>query len=79
MVDGAIVSANVGVKKPDAKVFELLIKEYSLIPEECLLIDDDDTNRTFETANALGLNGRRVEPNNVDDVIKLLRENGINI
>lgn len=79
LVDGAIVSANVGVKKPDAKVFELLIKEYSIMPEECLLIDDDDTNRTFETANSMGFFGRRVEPNNVDDIIKLLKESGIDI
>ena len=79
LVDGAIISADVGVKKPDKTIFEILFEKYNLNPEECLLIDDDDTNRTFETACSVGVKGRRVEPNNTDDIIKLLKENGIEI
>ena len=79
VVDGAIVSAHVGVKKPDRKIFDILIEKYSLIPEECLLIDDDDTNRTIEMANSMGIKGRRVLSNNPEDVTKLLHENGIDI
>lgn len=79
MVDGAIVSAYEGIKKPDSKIFELLLKRYSLNAEECLLIDDDDTNKTLEVANFIGINGRRVNSNDSDDVIKLLKENNIEI
>ena len=47
--------------------------------EECLLIDDDDTNKTIEVANSIGINGRRVNSNDSDDVIELLKENNIMI
>lgn len=79
MVDGAIVSAYEGIKKTDSKIFELLLKRYSLNSEECLLIDDDDTNKTLEVANSIGINGRRVNSNDSDDVIELLKENNIMI
>lgn len=77
IIDGIIISAYEGIKKPDLKMFELLIKRYSLIAEECLLIDDDDTNKTLEVANSIGISGRRVNANDFNDVIKLLRENNI--
>ena len=79
MVDGVVVSAFEGVKKPDNKIFEILLDRYSLEPEECLLIDDDDTNKTFETAIAMGIKGRHVKPNDVQDIKLLLSENGIKI
>lgn len=77
IMDGIIISAYEGIKKPDLKMFELLIEKYSLIAEECLLIDDDDTNKTLEVANTIGISGRRVNANDFNDVIKLLRENNI--
>lgn len=79
MVDGAIVSAYEGIKKPDSKIFELLLERYSLNAEECLLIDDDDTNKTLEVANFIGIKGRRVKSNDPEDIIKLLFENNIKI
>ncbi len=79
IVDGAIVSANIGIKKPDRKIFDILLEKYSLNAEDCVLIDDDDTNRTLEMANALGIKGRRVLPNDVEDVVKELKEYGVDI
>ena len=48
MLDGVVVSAYEGIKKPNPKIFEILLERYSLVAEECLLIDDDDTNKTLE-------------------------------
>lgn len=79
IVDGVIVSAYIGIKKPDLQIFELLLEKYSLNAEECLLIDDDDTNKTLEVANSIGIKGRRVNPNDSEDIIKLLLENNIKI
>jgi len=79
IADGTVISAKVGIKKPDRKIFDILIERYSLNAEECLLIDDDDTNRTFETANAIGIKGRRVLPNDAEDIEKLLIEYGVDI
>ena len=77
IADGVVVSAYEGIKKPDIKIFEILLNRYSLLAEECLLIDDDDTNRTIEVANSIGIKCRRVQPNSPEDVKKLLSENQI--
>lgn len=79
IIDGAVVSAYEGVKKPDLKIFNVLLERYSLVAEECLLIDDDDTNKTFEAANSIGIKGRRVNPNDVEDVKKSLIENNVEL
>ena len=71
---GSVVSGFVGVKKPNCKIFEILLNKYNLIPNECLLIDDDDTNRTFEAANKLGIFGRSVKSNSIEDIEILLIE-----
>lgn len=77
--NGIVISAYEDVKKPNEKIFKILLERYNLKPEECLFIDDDDTNKSYETANRLKIQGRRVEPNSKDDIIKLLNEFNINI
>ena len=67
------------VVKQFNKIFEILLDRYKLDAEECLLIDDDDTNKTLEVANSLGIKGRKVLPNNVQDIKKLLKENDVRI
>lgn len=79
IVDGTIISAYEKVKKPDKKIFEILLSRYKLNAEESLLIDDDDTNKTLEVANSFGIHGRRVLPNNVTDIKKVLLENDVRI
>ena len=75
MLDGAVVSAYECVKKPDKKIFEILLERYSLIPEECILIDDTEEN--LKTANLIGIKGRVVVPNNIEDAKIMLKENSI--
>ena len=77
MCDGIIISAHEHIKKPDIKVFEILMSRYNLKPHECIFIDDDDTGRSYNTANEMGILGRRVLPNNVKDIEKMLNENDI--
>ena len=77
IVDGTVVSAYEKVKKPDKKIFKILLERYNLNATECLLIDDDDTNKTLEVANSIGIKGRKVLPNDVKDIKKLLEENEI--
>ena len=42
--DGALVSGEVGIAKPDAAFFELLIGTFSLVPERTLYVEDNITN-----------------------------------
>ena len=39
------------MKRPDEKIFKLLLERYNFKPEEFLFIDDDDTNKSFDIAN----------------------------
>ena len=79
IADGAVISAYEGIKKPDIRIFEILLNRYSLVAKECLLIDDDDTNRTIEVANSIGIKCRRVQPNSPEDIKFYLSENKISI
>ena len=45
-----------------------------MIAEECLFIDDDDSGRNYQTANRIGIKGRKIIPNQVEDIKKLLIE-----
>ena len=71
---GIVISAHEHIKKPDEKVYKLLLERYNLIAEECLFIDDDDSGRNYQTANRIGIKGRRIIPNQVEDIKKLLIE-----
>ncbi len=44
LMDGGIFSCDVKLIKPDRAIFELLLKEYGLSPEECLFLDDTPEN-----------------------------------
>lgn len=42
--EGGLISAEVKHAKPDLRIYELLMEKYSLIPDECLFIDDIEVN-----------------------------------
>ena len=74
LCSGIIISAHEHVKKPDEKVYKLLLDRYHLTAEECLFIDDDTSEENYKTANKMGIKGRRIAPNQAEDVKKLLLE-----
>ena len=76
---GIIISAHEHLIKPDEKVFRLLLDRYKLNAEECLFIDDDPSEENYKTANKIGIQGRRIIPNQAEDVRKLLLEFNIEI
>ncbi len=75
---GIVISAHEHLKKPDEKVYKLLLDRYNLSAEECLFIDDDDSGKNYEAANKIGIKGRRIIPNQAEDVKKLLTEYKVN-
>ncbi|MBO5031148.1 MAG: HAD family phosphatase [Lachnospiraceae bacterium] len=54
-VDGKVVSGFVQMVKPNADIYERLMKEYGLEASECVFIDDRAEN--IEAARALGMKG----------------------
>ena len=79
LCSGIVISAHEHVKKPDEKVYELLLDRYHLTAAECLFIDDDPSEENYKTANKMGIKGRRIIPNQAEDVKKLLLEYEIEI
>lgn len=54
-MDGAIFSYQYQIIKPDARIYEQLLKNYDLKAEECVFIDDKAEN--VEGAKAVGYQG----------------------
>ena len=77
--NGIVISSHENVKKPDERIFNILLTRYKLNTKECLFIDDDDTNKSYDTANKIGILGRRVKPNSKKDIIKMLNEFNVKI
>jgi len=53
--DGGVISAEAKASKPDRKIYETLLINYSLLAEECLFIDDLEIN--VKGAEATGMHG----------------------
>lgn len=52
--DKVYCSANIGAAKPDAKIFEYVLNDMKIKPEEFLFIDNQENN--IEAARKLGIN-----------------------
>ncbi len=50
---GGLISARAKVSKPDERIYRKLLETYSLLPEECLFIDDTHANAI--SAETLGI------------------------
>ncbi len=53
--DGGVISAHAKSSKPDSRIYKILIEKYSLIPEECLFIDDLEIN--VKASETIGMKG----------------------
>lgn len=59
LFDGATVSAELGLLKPDAEIYRALLTTYNLEPSETVFIDDMPYN--VEGAQAVGITGIQFE------------------
>jgi HAD superfamily hydrolase (TIGR01549 family) len=69
LFDGGFISSRVKSAKPDRRIFEILLEKYSLNPEECLFIDDDESN--VRTAVSIGMSCIHLsDPAELHDLVK---------
>ena len=54
LFDGGLFSYQVGIRKPDPKIYQVFLQTYNLDPLTCLFIDDKEKNLT--PAKNLGMN-----------------------
>lgn len=66
--DAFYLSHEIGMRKPEPRIFEFVLENHDLKPEECLFIDD--TSENTETASRLGFHTWNIEPTR-EDVIDL--------
>lgn len=50
---GLVLSADVGINKPDPRIYAILCERFSLAPADCIFIDD--APRNVEAARAFGM------------------------
>lgn len=74
MFDGGIVSYEVNCKKPDERIYKMLIDKYNLDPRKCLFFDDREENIT--AAILVGFNATQFD---IDRAIGLTYEESSNI
>ena len=55
LFDDIIISANIGMIKPEKEIYEHLLSKHSLKPEECIFIDDQEIN--IQSAQNIGITG----------------------
>lgn len=46
IVDGKVISCEIKSAKPDARIYQSLLDQYNLNPEQCVFIDDIESNLT---------------------------------
>ena len=54
-MDGGVFSYDVGYRKPDSEIYQILLNRYKINPEEAVFFDDRKEN--IEAANKLGIHG----------------------
>ncbi len=64
--DAFYLSHEINFRKPDAAIYEFVLKEHDLKPEECLFIDD--TKENTDAATALGIHTWNLDPAREDIV-----------
>lgn len=72
IVDGYVLSYKEHMIKPYKSIYNTLLKRYNLKPEESVFIDDNDKN--IITGNLLGIISKKVEPDNYDSIINVVKE-----
>jgi len=59
LFDVSLYSYEVGLKKPQAKIFYAMLKKMNVGPDKCLFIDDNEEN--VDSANRLGIKSIRFQ------------------
>lgn len=69
--EGGIASCQIQMTKPDLRIYQVLLRQYGLRPEECIFLDDNRNNAVAATQCGItGLHFRGMKPA-VQQMLKL--------
>lgn len=71
--DGFLISSKEKIVKPNPAIYKLLLNRFSLIPDECLFIDDMQIN--IDGAENVGIHGHRFD--GAQELAACLKQQGI--
>lgn len=54
LIKGGVYSCEENYAKPELEIYQILLKKYNLLPEECLFIDDNLSN--IRASSSIGMN-----------------------
>jgi putative hydrolase of the HAD superfamily len=66
LFDDVVVSAEVGLAKPDPEIFRVAVKRLGLAPEQCVFVDDWDVN--VNAAREVGMSAVHFRVDKGDDL-----------
>ncbi len=75
LMDGLFVSAMYKVIKPEKEIYEKFCEKFSLLPEECFFIDDNECNIT--AAKGFGMEGFVYKAHNIKGLKEALVSSGV--
>lgn len=75
LFDAIVLSGEAKIAKPDTRIFELLLKKIGCPAEDCLFIDDSETN----IAAARALNFQTIRFESAEELARELRARGIEV
>jgi putative hydrolase of the HAD superfamily len=75
LFDDVVVSADVGLAKPDPDVFRLAARRLGVEPTACLMIDDQPQH--LESAQRVGLHTHLFAHARITDLVRLLESEGV--
>jgi len=75
LFDGIVISADVGMVKPDPEIYALAAERIGLPPAECVFVDDMESN--IEAARAAGMQGVHYRVDLGHDLAAQLSELGV--
>lgn len=73
--DATVFSSDIRIMKPDERIFEIILKELNLKPNECIFVDDRERN--VKIAKELGWKG--IVFKNAEQLEEELRKLGVEI
>ena len=77
LFDEIICSADVGVAKPESRIYAIAAERIRLAPEECVFIDDAERN--IDAARAFGMHAVYFRIDRGDDLATQLAEIGVDV
>ncbi|MDF7824325.1 HAD family phosphatase [Pontiellaceae bacterium B12227] len=71
-MDGYFMSYKMGVRKPDARIYEMVLEKLGVSGDQCFFIDDLADN--IASARAVGIEGHQFIPENYTSVVQAAHE-----